>query len=446
MRVSAPAPVTPRCLATRSATRSRRRSSAGTGDAASRDSCAALYERQRRRIPSGLVTYVNYPSTEYLQLALSRFPLLQRLPGVRQSGSRRYLARLQNLAGDGRWCMAEIGLDSRSQRRGAAGGGRSSGRCGRLRGGLRRRVRLRLDRRVAPRRATTSRTGTSASPTATAEPKPALAAVRRAFREVPVPPPTAARPECRSSSAPTTARERSRCAWRRSGARLPGLRGDRRRRRLDRRAPLEIAERFGYAASSARRTGASACARNTGLEAATGEIVAYTDDDASPDPRLARPTSSPRCRRASTPASAGRTSRRRRTASCRLRRRRPRAGRATCCSPTRSPSTSPAATWRSAASALLASSAASTRSSARPATTSTSAGACRSRLTRSASARPRSSGIAAAQLGARLLAAAARLREGRGACSSASGRRSTTRGGHVPGRGRLYGNGAAAGG
>ena len=46
---------------------------------------------------------------------------------------------------------------------------------------------------------------------------------------------------------------------------------------------LEISEKFGYSASSASDKGLSV-ARNVGAEAATGEIVAYTDRDSSPIP------------------------------------------------------------------------------------------------------------------------------------------------------------------
>src|SRR6185295_12734626 len=44
-----------------------------------------------------------------------------------------------------------------------------------------------------------------------------------------------------------------------------------------------IAREFGVRVLSTENRGLSA-ARNTGLEAATGEIVAYIDDDAFPDP------------------------------------------------------------------------------------------------------------------------------------------------------------------
>ena len=124
----------------------------------------------------------------------------------------------------------------------------------------------------------------------------------------------------------------------------------------------------------------------------------------------------------------------------RLRRAVRRAARCTCCSTTRSPSTSPAATWPSAATRWRRS-AASTRSSAPPATTSTCAGACRKRgWTRRL--QPRGDGLAPpAQLGAGLTGASSAATARPRRCSSASGRRSTTVLGHVAWHGRIYGPG-----
>ncbi len=62
--------------------------------------------------PDGLVAYVNYPSTEYLELPfldLSAFNVF--LEG--ESTYETYLARLQNLSGDRPLLITEVGLDSR---------------------------------------------------------------------------------------------------------------------------------------------------------------------------------------------------------------------------------------------------------------------------------------------------------------------------------------------
>ena len=62
--------------------------------------------------PGALVTYVNYPTTEYLELPFLDFVAFNvylESPDKLEA----YLARLQNLAGDRPLVMAEIGLDSR---------------------------------------------------------------------------------------------------------------------------------------------------------------------------------------------------------------------------------------------------------------------------------------------------------------------------------------------
>lgn len=62
--------------------------------------------------PGGLVTYVNYPSTEYLRVPAADFccfnVYLESPPALEA-----YLARLQNLAGNRPLVMGELGLDSR---------------------------------------------------------------------------------------------------------------------------------------------------------------------------------------------------------------------------------------------------------------------------------------------------------------------------------------------
>ncbi len=62
--------------------------------------------------PKGLVTYVNYPSTEYLELPfldLAAFNVFLEEEGAFEA----YLARLQNLAGDRPLLITELGIDSR---------------------------------------------------------------------------------------------------------------------------------------------------------------------------------------------------------------------------------------------------------------------------------------------------------------------------------------------
>jgi GT2 family glycosyltransferase len=62
--------------------------------------------------PGALVTYVNYPSTEYLELEFLDF-LSFNVYLEQEDRLRAYLARLHNLAGDRPLVLAELGLDSR---------------------------------------------------------------------------------------------------------------------------------------------------------------------------------------------------------------------------------------------------------------------------------------------------------------------------------------------
>ena len=71
-----------------------------------------LYHAAKDEDPDGLVTYVNFPTTEYLQLPFVDFVCFNVYLEERARLSA-YLARLQNLAGDLPVVMAEIGLDSR---------------------------------------------------------------------------------------------------------------------------------------------------------------------------------------------------------------------------------------------------------------------------------------------------------------------------------------------
>lgn len=71
-----------------------------------------LYKAAKHEDPGGLVTYVNYPTTEYLQLPFLDFSCFN-VYLEDETVLRNYLSRLQNLAGDRPLLMAEIGLDSR---------------------------------------------------------------------------------------------------------------------------------------------------------------------------------------------------------------------------------------------------------------------------------------------------------------------------------------------
>ena len=62
--------------------------------------------------PEGLVTYVNYPSTEYLELPFLDIVCFNVYLEAERSHEA-YIARLQNLAADRLLILAEIGLDSR---------------------------------------------------------------------------------------------------------------------------------------------------------------------------------------------------------------------------------------------------------------------------------------------------------------------------------------------
>src|SRR5919201_6472619 len=70
-----------------------------------------LYSAVKQEDPAGLVTYVNYPTTEYLQLPFLDLVCFNVYLEA-QDRLEAYLARLQNIAGDRPLLMSEIGLDS----------------------------------------------------------------------------------------------------------------------------------------------------------------------------------------------------------------------------------------------------------------------------------------------------------------------------------------------
>jgi GT2 family glycosyltransferase len=239
-----------------------------------------LYRAAKSEDPDGLVTYVNYPSTEYLQLP---FVDLVCFNVFLESGPQfeAYLARLQNIAGDRPLIVTETGLDSRRNSEEAQAEAldwqvRTSFAAGCAgvfvfswtdewhRGGFE------IDDwdfgLVGRRR----------------DPKRGLAAVGRAFAEAPFPRdhawPRISVVVCTYNGERTLAE----C--------LDGL------QRLDypdyevivvndgsTDSSAEIASRYDFRVISTDNQGL-ASARNAGLRAASGEIVAYIDDDATPDP------------------------------------------------------------------------------------------------------------------------------------------------------------------
>ena len=239
-----------------------------------------LYHAAKAEDPGALVTYVNYPSTEYLQLPFVDVVcfnvFLETGPQFES-----YLARLQNIAGDRPLVLTETGLDS--LRNSEAAQARA------------------LDWQVR-----TAFAGGCAGTFVFAwtdewyrggfeiddwafglvdrdrQPKQALEAVGRAFAETPF---------ATSASWPKVSVVV--CTYNNEGTLhdcFDGLRAleypeyevivvnDGSTDRTD-----EITREYGFRLISTENRGL-ANARNAGLNAATGEIVAYTDADARPDP------------------------------------------------------------------------------------------------------------------------------------------------------------------
>jgi GT2 family glycosyltransferase len=239
-----------------------------------------LADAVRQEDPAGLVTYVNYPSTEYLDLPFLDLVCFNVYLETRER-LEAYLPRLHTLAGDRPLLLAEIGLDSR--RNGELEQARAldwqirtafaSGCAGAFvfswtdewhRGGADIED---WDFGLTDR---------------SRRPKPALNAVGTAMGDAPVP------KEPRAPRISVVV-----CSY--NGARtiretLEGL------LRVDypdfevivvddgsTDATAAIASEFPFRLIRTPNRGLSN-ARNTGLAAATGEIVAYIDDDAWPDP------------------------------------------------------------------------------------------------------------------------------------------------------------------
>lgn len=244
----------------------------------------SLYRAAKAGDPAALVTYVNYPTTEYLQLPFLDLACFNVYLESKEH-LERYIARLQNLVGDRPLLLTEIGLDSR--RNGEAAQATSLGW----------QVRTAFAAGCAGVVAFTwtdewHRGGYDIDDwdfgltTRDRRPKAALAAVSEAFAEAPFPRagnwPRISVVVCSFNGA-STIRDT-----------LEGLSS------LDypdyevivvndgsTDTTAQIAGEYDVRLISTENRGLSS-ARNTGWQAATGEIVAYIDDDAYPDPHWLR--------------------------------------------------------------------------------------------------------------------------------------------------------------
>ena len=239
-----------------------------------------LYRAAKAEDPDALVTYVNYPSTEYLQLPFLDLVCFNVFL-ERRERLEAYLARLQNLAEDRPLVMTEIGLDSRRNGEDAqahalewqVSSAFAAGCAGAFvfswtdqwhRGGFEIED---WDFGLTDRQR---------------RPKQALEAVRKAFSQVPFPTgvkwPTVSVVVCSHNGEATIAECLDGIANLRYSNYETIVVDD-----GSTDATAVIAAEYDCRLISVE-AGGLAAARNTGIDAAAGEIVAFIDDDATPDP------------------------------------------------------------------------------------------------------------------------------------------------------------------
>jgi O-antigen biosynthesis protein len=238
-----------------------------------------LYRSAKDEDPDGLITYVNYPSTEYLDLPFLDLVCFN-LYLEDKSTLEAYLTRLQHLAGNRPIILAEIGLDSRQN-----GEERQSW-------SLEMQIRSAMSAGCAGALVFAwtdewNRGGAEITDwdfgltTRDRQPKPALSAVESAFADTPF---SSVSEWPRISVVVCTyngARTLCECLSKLQRMDYPNYEvivvndGS-----TD--ASAEIANRFPFRVVTTPNLGLSA-ARNTGWKTASGEIVAYIDDDAYPD-------------------------------------------------------------------------------------------------------------------------------------------------------------------
>jgi O-antigen biosynthesis protein len=240
-----------------------------------------MYQAVKAEDPSALVTYVNYPSTEYLDLSfldLASFNVYLETPDQLDS----YLARLHSITGDRPVLMSELGLDSARH-----------GEC-------QQRVVLEWQVRTAFARECAGafiyawtdewyRGGEEVHDwkfgltTRDRKPKPALAAVREAFADAPFARhrhwPLISVVVCTYNGS-RTIRETLEAITR---MRYPNFEVIVVDDGSSDATPSIVAE-FDVRLIRLPENGGLSRARNVGADSATGEIVAYIDDDAYPDP------------------------------------------------------------------------------------------------------------------------------------------------------------------
>ena len=239
-----------------------------------------LYETAKAEDPEGLVTYVNYPTTEYLQLPFLDFVSFN-VYLEEQQRFEAYLARLHNIAGNRPVLMGEIGLDSRSNGKDTQAHS------------LKWQIRTSLASGCAGA-VVFSWTDEWFTGGFDIEdwnfgltdrdrcPKPALAAVKEAFTEAPL-----------SADLPWPRLSVIVCSHN-GGHTLPDcLEGLLHLEYPDFEvivvddgstdSTADIVQEYGFRLITTENLGLSN-ARNVGMQAASGEIIAYLDDDARPDP------------------------------------------------------------------------------------------------------------------------------------------------------------------
>jgi O-antigen biosynthesis protein len=231
--------------------------------------------------PTGLVSYANFPSTEYLTLDFTDFVCFN-VYLHDESAFRRYISRLQNLAVDRPLVLTEFGIDSFRE------GQEAQAEI------LSWQIRAAFDMGAAGTFvfAWTDEWFTGGHliedwafglVDRDRVPKPAYRAVARRFQE-PIPPGLAHNPRVSVVV----------CAYNAERTMEPCLASLQELNYPDYEVivvndgstdrTLEIAERFSYVRIISQPNKGLSVARNVGAEAATGEIVAYTDSDCVADP------------------------------------------------------------------------------------------------------------------------------------------------------------------